>query len=75
MTRTFCEYCGTPLTGRFDYLPGAIYIALGVIDQADKLAPQLHAHESNRLSWLNIVDQYKRFPASARADLNIVERS
>lgn len=70
VTRTFCENCGTPLTGRYDYLPGTIYIALGILDQAEQLAPELHDHESNRLSWLNIVDDCKRCPGSARDDLN-----
>jgi len=70
VTRTFCENCGTPLTGRYDYLPGTVYIAIGILDQAEQLAPELHSHESNRLSWLNIVDDCKRCPGSARNDLN-----
>ena len=70
VTRTFCEICGTSLTGRYSYLPGTVYIALGIIDQAEELVPELHGYESNRLSWLNIVDECKRCPGSARDDLN-----
>ena len=75
VTRSFCENCGSPLMSRYDYLPGTVYISLGVIDQADVLAPQLHAHESSRLSWLTIDDECKRCPASAKADLNSVGSS
>ena len=70
VTRSFCECCGTPLTGRYEYLPGMVYVSLGVVDQADELAPQLHAHESNRLSWLHIDDECKRITRSARDELN-----
>ena len=37
VSRTFCGNCGSPLTGRYDYLPGQVYIAVGVIDQAADL--------------------------------------
>jgi len=47
VTRTFCESCGTPLTGRYDYLPNVVYIPLGIVDQANEFPPELHAHESN----------------------------
>lgn len=69
VTRTFCEVCGSPLTGRYDYLPGKVYIAVGVLDQAGDLAPQLHAHDSQRLVWLHIDDELERFADSARSQL------
>ena len=75
VARSFCENCGSPLMSRYDYLPGTVYISLGLIDQADLLAPQLHAHESNRFSWLTIDDECKRCPASARTELNSVGSS
>lgn len=68
--RTFCESCGTPLTGRYDYLPGSVYIAMGILDQAEQYAPELHCHDAMRLPWINIDDDYKRCPGSARGDLN-----
>lgn len=67
--RSFCESCGTPLTGRYDYLPGTVYIAIGLIDQADQFSPQTHAHDANRLPWLTIEDNCQRFLASARSKL------
>lgn len=69
VTRTFCSVCGSPLTGRYDYLPGKVFIAVGVLDQANCLAPQLHAHESQRLTWLHIDDELERFAKSARSQL------
>ncbi len=66
VTRTFCERCGSSLTGRYDYLPNQIYISLGVIDQADDLAPEMHGHEAQRLSWLHIVDDLTRSESTTR---------
>lgn len=68
-TRTFCENCGSSLTGRYAYLADQVYVAIGVIDQADDLAPVLHAHEAERLAWLHIDDDIERFPASGRTGL------
>lgn len=67
--RSFCETCGSPLAGRYDYLPGQVYIALGLLDQADDLAPQVHAHDARRLPWLHIDDDLERFAGSARSQL------
>jgi hypothetical protein len=69
VTRTFCAVCGSLLTGRYDYLPGQVYIAVGIFDQANDLAPQLHAHETQRLTWLHIDDELERFAKSARSQL------
>lgn len=69
VSRTFCQTCGSPLAGRYDYLPGKIYIAVGVLDQAGDLAPQLHAHEAQRLEWLHIDDKLERTAGSARSQL------
>ncbi|MXN65160.1 GFA family protein [Stappia sp. GBMRC 2046] len=69
VTRTFCETCGSPLAGRYEYLPGQVYVALGVLDQADDLPPQLHAHEAHRLKWLHINDGLERIATSSRSQL------
>ncbi|MEM7283730.1 MAG: GFA family protein [Pseudomonadota bacterium] len=75
VTRSFCSNCGTPLTGRYDYLPGMVYVGVAVLDQADELEPQLHAHESQRLPWLHIQDNLERFPNSARSKLKSANKS
>jgi len=67
--RTFCADCGSPLAGRYEYLPGQVYVAIGVLDQASDLAPQLHAHESQRLKWLHIDDDLERFAMTSRSRL------
>ena len=64
--RTFCGACGSPLTGRYDYLPGQVYVALGLLDQAGELAPGVHAHAESRLAWLHIEDDLPRAAGSAR---------
>lgn len=69
VTRTFCAVCGSPLAGRYDYLPGQVYIALGVLDQSSDLAPRLHAHESQRLTWLHIDDNLERLASTSRSVL------
>lgn len=69
VVRTSCPVCGSPLTGRYEYLPGQVYIPVGLLDQADTLAPQLHAHASKRLSWLRIDDDLECFATSARSQL------
>jgi hypothetical protein len=70
VTRTFCGSCGSSLACRYDYLPGQVYIALGLLDQASELAPQVHAHEAQRLPWLSIVDTIERFAQTSRSRLN-----
>ncbi|WP_102223193.1 GFA family protein [Acidimangrovimonas sediminis] len=67
--RSFCPDCGSPLTGRYDYLPGMIYVPLGLIDQAGWLPPTLHAHAGQCLPWLRIDDGLERVDSSARGRL------
>lgn len=74
VTRTFCGDCGSSLTGRYDYLPGQVYISLGVIDQANNLAPRIHSHESERLTWLHIDDDLERVAATARSKISDASR-
>lgn len=67
--RTFCPVCGSPLSGRYEYLPRQVYIPVGILDQAGDLAPELHAHESQRLTWLHIDDHLERFATTSRTRL------
>lgn len=70
VTRSFCPDCGSPLTGRYDYLPGQVYIALGLFDAPELFPPQHHAHAGNCLSWLRITDDLDRSDRSARKTLS-----
>lgn len=70
VVRSFCPSCGSPLSGRYDYLPGTVYVPIGLIDNADDYPAELHAHSENRLSWLNLADGLPRHAGSARTQLN-----
>ncbi len=71
VSRTFCADCGSSLTGRYDYLPGQVYISIGVIDQANDLVPKIHCHDTERLTWLHIDDDIERVAATARAKIKV----
>ena len=69
-SRTFCDACGSSLTGRYTYIPSQVYVSIGVIDQASELAPKLHSHASEQLPWLHISDDLERAETSASDSLN-----
>ena len=64
--RHFCPDCGSQLTARFDYLTGQVYVPLGVLDQADQLAPRFHCHSGSTLPWLYLDDDLPRAQDSGR---------
>ncbi|MEM7644219.1 MAG: GFA family protein [Pseudomonadota bacterium] len=68
--RLSCPTCGSPLAARWDYLPGQVYMPVGLFDRAEDLAPVIHAHADAALPWLHITDNLPRSGASARAGLN-----
>ncbi len=68
-TRSFCGKCGSPLAGRYAYLPGQVYIPIGLIDQAAELPPSLHAHAQERLPWLHLEDELDRLDGTSRERL------
>ena len=70
VTRWSCPDCGSPLAAAFDYLPGQVYVPLGLIDQAAQLPPEFHAHDRYRLPWLQIVDDIPGVGGSSRAILH-----
>jgi len=37
-----------------------IYVSLGLLDQADAIEPQSHAHHHSKISWLHIDDDLER---------------
>ena len=65
----FCPYCGSSLGARFDYLPGQIYVPIGVIDQANTLAPTMHCHAEFKLDWLHIEDKAQMVEGTGRQKL------
>ena len=65
-----CKACGSPLAARFDYLPGQVYVPLGVLDQAADMPPVVHCHADQALPWLHDNDGLPREAASGRETLN-----
>ena len=70
VTRSFCPACGSPLTGRYDYLPDTVYVPVGLIDNADQFPPEMHAHHDTALAWLCLRDDLPKHSSSARDQLN-----
>ena len=66
VSRWFCRDCGTPLAATFDYLPGQVYVPLGILDQIATLAPESHCHSDSAPAWLHIADDLPRDSASGR---------
>ena len=69
VSRRNCAQCGSPLTARFPYLPGQVYVPLGLLDQAADFAPQVHCHAKNAYDWLHMPDDLPREDGSARDTL------
>ncbi|WP_299690168.1 GFA family protein [uncultured Tateyamaria sp.] len=65
-----CTACGSPLAAQFDYLPTQVYVPLGILDQIDAAAPQLHCHAESAPRWLHIADDLPRQTGSARDTLS-----
>jgi hypothetical protein len=70
VARWFCRGCGSPLASTYDYLPGQIYLSLGLLDQAADLPPSMHAHAASALPWLVLHDGLDRHASSSRVALN-----
>ena len=60
--RSFCGNCGTRLFWESDTHNHEIYISLGAFDSPDSLPADCHVWTSNRLSWLEILDDLPQYP-------------
>ena len=69
VARWFCPDCGSPLLASFDYLPDQVYVPLGIMDDLDALAPQMHCHTGSKANWLHLSDDLPRQTASGRDQL------
>lgn len=68
--RWSCPSCGTQLAALYDYLPGQIYVPIGLFDQAADLVPSHHSHADSALPWFHLNDELGRSGASGRDVLN-----
>ena len=64
--RSFCRDCGSPLAYEHEALAGEIYFHVGTLDGAERLAPTCHAWTSQKLPWLEIEDDLKRYSGNSR---------
>lgn len=69
VTRWFCPQCGSPLKAKFDYIPGQIYVPVGIMDDADAVAPKMHCYINAKPQWLHLSDELPRETGSGRAKL------
>ena len=67
--RSFCRQCGSSTIAHYDYAPGQVFVPIGILDQADQIAPVQHAHAGRCLSWLKIDDTAERIAESSRTQL------
>jgi len=69
VTRWNCPQCCSPLAAQYPYLPGQIYLPIGLFDQAAELAPEAHSHSAQQLPWLHLQDDLPRSNGSGRGRL------
>ncbi len=60
--RPFCPDCGSRIGYLDARLPGWIYVHAGILDAPERLRPQRHAWDQERLPWLHIDDGLPRLP-------------
>lgn len=59
--RSHCGRCGSPVSFVYDTDPGAIYLPLGLFDQAAAMLPSEHWQASDMLPWLHLDDGLPRY--------------
>lgn len=60
--RGFCARCGSQISFTAEYIPGLIDIAIGSLDEPERVPPAFHYWDSTRLSWLQVADELPRYP-------------
>lgn len=68
--RRFCPSCGSALTATYDYLPGQVYVPIGVLEDADNLPPVMHCYSEHMLPWVQLNDGLPREIGSGTDTLN-----
>jgi len=64
-TRGFCPDCGSQMSFESTRWPGEIHLYAASLDAPEAYRPQLHCHQSEQLSWLQLSDDLPIFAASA----------
>lgn len=59
-SRSHCGTCGSPVSFCYDAEPDKIYLAAGLFDEAQSLAPSEHWYAEGALPWLHLSDGLPR---------------
>ena len=58
--RSFCRYCGTPLTISVDHQPETIDFSLATLDEPQRVTPAFHIFYASRIDWARAADGLPR---------------
>lgn len=67
--RGFCPSCGSSVSFRHIEHPEYITLSTGSLDEPDKAPAKIHIHVADKVSWLNIDDDCKRFVQGVNSQL------
>lgn len=73
VTRVFCGICGGQLFFDLDEEPHNIDFWLGSLDQPDRVPPEFHIYEADRVPWLHIEDSLPRYAHGRHGQQPITE--
>jgi len=65
--RGFCSICGSTLTMHEEVLGDRVQVALGSLDEPQRVHPDDHVWTQDQLPWFEIRDQLRRFRQSSSA--------
>ena len=65
--RGFCSVCGSTLTMHEEVLGDRMQVALGSLDEPERVHPDDHVWTQDQLPWFEITDQLRRFRQSSPA--------
>jgi len=66
--RSFCPTCGSPMSFESTRWPGQIHLYAVSRNDPDDYVPDLHCYYAERLSWLELKDDLRKFPGTADVD-------
>lgn len=65
--RGFCSECGSTVSMHEEVLEDRVQIALGSLDEPDKVRPDDHVWTESQIPWFVVEDDLPRFPKSSSA--------
>jgi hypothetical protein len=65
--RGFCSICGSTLTMHEEVLGDRVQVALGSLDEPQRVRPNDHVWTQDQLPWFEVKDELQRFPQNSSA--------